>query len=213
VGGPRGHCRACLGPRCQRLTPTPPRPQGREARPVLRQLWRGHRGVCQVRQGPPARALRRAVAAPLAPRAGSTTAAVTGAAGRFIASAGRSGRPAGPFGGVGFAGECGSGSHAPLLARCTPPLHCPSRHSFDRNTGRPRGFGFVCFADPAVVDKVVAQGKHHIDRREVRQQRGGRRGRRCVSAGGGGGSGARGSRCGLARPKSSRGRKGRTQQR
>lgn len=38
--------------------------------------------------------------------------------------------------------------------------------SYDRHTGRPRGFGFVVFADPAVVDKVVMQ-QHTIDRREV----------------------------------------------
>lgn len=38
--------------------------------------------------------------------------------------------------------------------------------SYDRHTGRPRGFGFVVFADPVVVDKVVSQ-QHTIDRREV----------------------------------------------
>jgi hypothetical protein len=38
--------------------------------------------------------------------------------------------------------------------------------SYDRNTGRPRGFGFVVFADPVIADKVVLQ-QHTIDRREV----------------------------------------------
>ena len=42
--------------------------------------------------------------------------------------------------------------------------------SYDRNTGRPRGFGFVVFADPLVADKVVAQ-QHTIDRREVEAKR------------------------------------------
>lgn len=38
--------------------------------------------------------------------------------------------------------------------------------SFDRTTGRPRGFGFVVFEDPAVADKVVSL-QHTIDRRDV----------------------------------------------
>ena len=38
--------------------------------------------------------------------------------------------------------------------------------SYDRNTGRPRGFGFVVFDDPAVADKVVSL-QHTVDRREV----------------------------------------------
>jgi hypothetical protein len=40
--------------------------------------------------------------------------------------------------------------------------------SYDRHTGRPRGFGFVVFEDPAVADKVVSL-QHTIDRREVRK--------------------------------------------
>ncbi len=42
--------------------------------------------------------------------------------------------------------------------------------SYDRKSGRPRGFGFVTFEDPAVVDKVVAI-QHTIDRREVEAKR------------------------------------------
>ncbi len=38
--------------------------------------------------------------------------------------------------------------------------------SYNRNNGRPRGFGFVVFESPDVADKVVAC-KHTIDRREV----------------------------------------------
>ncbi|PNH01168.1 hypothetical protein TSOC_012957 [Tetrabaena socialis] len=38
--------------------------------------------------------------------------------------------------------------------------------SYNRNNGRPRGFGFVVFESPEVADKVVAT-KHMIDRREV----------------------------------------------
>ncbi|XP_010532688.1 PREDICTED: heterogeneous nuclear ribonucleoprotein 1 [Tarenaya hassleriana] len=36
----------------------------------------------------------------------------------------------------------------------------------DKVTGRPRGFGFVLFSDPSVLDRVL-QDKHHIDTREV----------------------------------------------
>lgn len=36
----------------------------------------------------------------------------------------------------------------------------------DKNTGRPRGFGFVVFADPSVLDSVL-QDKHSIDGRTV----------------------------------------------
>lgn len=38
--------------------------------------------------------------------------------------------------------------------------------SYDRETGKPRGFGFVVFEDATVADRVV-QNKHTIDRREV----------------------------------------------
>lgn len=36
----------------------------------------------------------------------------------------------------------------------------------DKATGRPRGFGFVLFSDPSVIDRVV-QDKHTIDGRPV----------------------------------------------
>lgn len=36
----------------------------------------------------------------------------------------------------------------------------------DRNTGRPRGFGFVTFEDDAVAD-IVCQQKHELDGRQV----------------------------------------------
>ncbi|PNW80806.1 hypothetical protein CHLRE_07g330300v5 [Chlamydomonas reinhardtii] len=42
--------------------------------------------------------------------------------------------------------------------------------SYNRNNGRPRGFGFVVFESPEVADKVVAT-KHMIDRREVEAKR------------------------------------------
>ncbi|KAK9146194.1 hypothetical protein Sjap_006097 [Stephania japonica] len=40
----------------------------------------------------------------------------------------------------------------------------------DKITGRPRGFGFVVFADPAVLDRVL-QDKHTIDGRTVEAKR------------------------------------------
>ena len=42
--------------------------------------------------------------------------------------------------------------------------------SYERATGRPRGFGFVVFADPEVAARVVSQA-HTIDRREVEAKR------------------------------------------
>ncbi|KAJ4955968.1 hypothetical protein NE237_012751 [Protea cynaroides] len=40
----------------------------------------------------------------------------------------------------------------------------------DKMTGRPRGFGFVVFADPAILDRVL-QDKHTIDGRTVEAKR------------------------------------------
>lgn len=36
----------------------------------------------------------------------------------------------------------------------------------DRHTGRPRGFGFITFADPVVVDTVIAE-THIINGKQV----------------------------------------------
>lgn len=36
----------------------------------------------------------------------------------------------------------------------------------DKNTGRPRGFAFVVFADPSILDRVL-QDRHTIDGRTV----------------------------------------------
>lgn len=37
----------------------------------------------------------------------------------------------------------------------------------DRQTGRPRGFGFITYADPTVVDQVI-QDNHVINGKQVR---------------------------------------------
>ena len=37
----------------------------------------------------------------------------------------------------------------------------------DRHTGRPRGFGFITYADPSVVDTVIAE-THIINDKQVR---------------------------------------------
>lgn len=37
----------------------------------------------------------------------------------------------------------------------------------DRQTGRPRGFGFITYADPSVVDTVIAE-THVINGKQVR---------------------------------------------
>lgn len=37
----------------------------------------------------------------------------------------------------------------------------------DKHSGRPRGFGFVTFADPAVADKVLEED-HVLDSRAVK---------------------------------------------
>ncbi|KAL2921260.1 Heterogeneous nuclear ribonucleoprotein 1 [Bienertia sinuspersici] len=69
----------------------------------------------------------------------------------------------------------------------------------DKATGRPRGFGFVLFSDPSVLDRVL-QDKHTIDGRPVEAKRamsreeqqnsgrGGNNGGRNVGGGGGGGN-------------------------
>ncbi|KMT16552.1 hypothetical protein BVRB_3g048450 [Beta vulgaris subsp. vulgaris] len=66
----------------------------------------------------------------------------------------------------------------------------------DKATGRPRGFGFVLFSDPSVVDRVL-QEKHTIDGRPVEakramsreeQQNTGRGGNNGSRNGGGGGN-------------------------
>lgn len=36
----------------------------------------------------------------------------------------------------------------------------------DRHTGRPRGFGFITYADPSVVDTVIAE-THIINDKQV----------------------------------------------
>lgn len=37
----------------------------------------------------------------------------------------------------------------------------------DRKTGRPRGFGFIIFADPAIADLVIKE-RHNIDGKMVK---------------------------------------------
>lgn len=58
------------------------------------------------------------------------------------------------------------------LSSNTQPIPPPPKAfvSYERATGRPRGFGFVVFADPEVAARVVAQA-HTIDRREVEAKR------------------------------------------
>ena len=58
----------------------------------------------------------------------------------------------------------------PFLLLSPPPPPKQAFVSYERATGRPRGFGFVVFADPEVAARVVAQA-HTIDRREVEAKR------------------------------------------
>ncbi|RZC19667.1 heterogeneous nuclear ribonucleoprotein 1-like [Glycine max] len=41
----------------------------------------------------------------------------------------------------------------------------------EKNTGKPRGFGFVVFADPNILDRVM-EDKHVIDGRTCNRQKG-----------------------------------------
>ncbi|KAL2966135.1 hypothetical protein AAZX31_16G099700 [Glycine max] len=41
----------------------------------------------------------------------------------------------------------------------------------EKNTGKPRGFGFVVFADPNILDRVL-EDKHVIDGRTCNRQKG-----------------------------------------
>lgn len=66
---------------------------------------------------------------------------------------------AGPGGRAGIALPCSSA----LIAGVLPPLQVVMR---DKATGRPRGFGFVSFADPKVADTVV-QETHIVDGRQA----------------------------------------------
>lgn len=60
------------------------------------------------------------------------------------------------------------GNSAFLATQLLPTLQVLEAFvSYDRVTGRPRGFGFVIFEDPAVADRVASQ-QHTIDRREVK---------------------------------------------
>lgn len=68
--------------------------------------------------------------------------------------------------------SCGPAAHGEGSVKRAAARAAPQEAfvSYDRHTGRPRGFGFVVFADSAVADKVIAQ-QHTIDRREVRRHR------------------------------------------
>ena len=40
----------------------------------------------------------------------------------------------------------------------------------NQQTGKSRGFGFVKFKDPGVIDTVLLQGPHWLDGRQVKIQ-------------------------------------------
>ena len=84
--------------------------------------------------------------------------------------------PALPDTGVSLFGQAWLLSFLNCMKRLRPVRASTSPHlwrqvleafvSYDRVTGRPRGFGFVVFEDPAVADRVASL-QHTIDRREV----------------------------------------------